>query len=230
MDRLLNEFFGGNDDAPATAAAESPAKHDDRDRETRRAARERRQNDPEHRRKRDEFVDRYTTGDPSEGFTTEEAIAHLRDMREEMSPAEFRAAMQRTLENLPPGQRDDFIAIMRQYQTGQPEAAAGAPARTAAPAAGGDPFGGVLTGLLGGSAGGAGGVDLGALLDDLQQGGVRAPSSAPGQQPTAADFRTLLESPLGRAVLGGMAAHGIQGLQQEDDDGEGDEGTRTRGG
>ena len=229
MDRLLKEFFGGDDDAPATAAAETSAKQDDPDREARRQTRQRRKDDPEQRRQRAEFVERYTTGDPAEGFTSEEAIAHLRDMREEMSPAEFRAAMQRTLENLPPGQRDDFIAIMRQYKTGQPGAAAGTPASADSSAAGGDPFGGVLAGLMGGSAAGAGGVDLGALLDDLQRGGVRAPSPTPGQQPTEDDFRALLESPLGRAVLGGVAAHGIQGMQQEGDDGE-DPGTRTRGG
>ena len=41
-----------------------------------------------------DFVERYTTGDPSEGFTSEEAIAYLREMRDEMSPAEFRRALQ----------------------------------------------------------------------------------------------------------------------------------------
>src|SRR3712207_7432954 len=56
---------------------------------------------------RSEFIERYATGDPSEGFTTEEAIAHLREMRDEMSPAEFRRAMQRTLEHLPPNQRSE---------------------------------------------------------------------------------------------------------------------------
>ena len=62
------------------------------------------------------------------GFTTEEAIAYLREMRDEMSPGEFRRAMQRTLENLPPSQRDDFIQIMREYQTGSTKPAVGAAA------------------------------------------------------------------------------------------------------
>jgi len=133
--------------------------------------------------------------------------------------------MQQTLENLPPSQRDDFIAIMRQYKdkAGQPTAGAASPAASA------DPFGGVLTGLMGGSAAGAGGVGIGDLLDDLQRGGTRAPSPAPGEQPTEADFRALLESPLGRAVLGGVAAYGMQGMQRDDDDAV-DYGTRTRGG
>ncbi len=241
MDRILKELFGGDDEPTATPAAtpatsattETTAKSADVDREARREARQQRRNDPERRRKREEFVERYTTGDPSEGFTTQEAIEHLREMREEMSPAEFRAAMQQTLENLPPSQRDDFIAIMRQYKAGQPTAAPGAGASTpgaTTQAAAADPFGGVLTGLMGGSAGGAAGVDLGALLDDLQKGGLRAPSSSPGQQPTEADFRALLESPLGRAVLGGVAAHGMQNLQVREDDDDVDYGTRTRGG
>ncbi len=125
MDKILKDLFGGDDEpAVAVGAAASPetdstAKAVDPDREARRKARRQRKADPDHKRKRDDFVERYTTGDPSEGFTADEAIEHLREMREEMTPAEFRAAMQRTLENLPPSQRDDFIAIMSQYQGGQ---------------------------------------------------------------------------------------------------------------
>lgn len=233
MDRILKELFGSNDEPASTAATASatpPSANADPEREARRETRQRRKNDPDQRRTREEFVARYTTGDPAEGFTTQEAIAHLREMREEMSPAEFRAAMQKTLERLPENQRDDFIAIMRQYKAGQPVIATGASApEPNAPAASGDPFGGVLSGLMGGGADAAAGVDLGALLDDLQKGGVRAPSAAAGQQPTEGDFRALLESPLGRAVLGGVAAHGMQGLHRDEDDYDTPGGTGSRG-
>ena len=242
MDRILGELFGSNEpEAAASTQADTTDKGEkpaDPEREARREARRQRKADAEARRSRKEFVERYTTGDPSEGFTTEEAIAHLREMRDEMSPSEFRRAMQRTLENLPPSQRDDFITIMREYQAGSTQPAAGvatpgasAPPSTAAtsgvagspttPSARGaaaDPFGGVLTGLMGGSAAGAGGVGIGDLFDDLTKGGLRAPSASPGEKPTEADFRALLDSPLGRAVLGGVAAYGIQGMEEEDEE------------
>ena len=84
-----------------------------------------------------EFIERYTTGDPSEGFTTEEAIAYLREMRDEMTPGEFRRAMQRTLEHLPPSQRDEFITIMREYQSGTAQPATGSAATAASTSASG---------------------------------------------------------------------------------------------
>jgi hypothetical protein len=225
VDRMLKDLFGGDDEpaaVPSPAAppeTEATSKPVDPDREARRAARRQRRADPERKRKRDDFVERYTSGDPSEGFSADEAIEHLRDLREEMTPAEFRAAMQRTLENLPPSQRDDFLAIMQQYKAGQPAASAAAPEAAAAKqSAAADPFGGLLTGLLGGGMAGAGSVGLGDVFDDLQRSGTRAPSASPGQQPTEADFRALLDSPLARAVLGGVAAYGMQSMRADDDE------------
>ena len=69
---------------------------------------------------------------------------------------------------------------------------------------------------MGGGAAGAGGVGVGDLLDDLARGGLRAPATTPGKQPTEADFRALLNSPLGRAVLGGVAAFGMQEMEEEE--------------
>jgi hypothetical protein len=235
MDRILNELFGGDEpEAGAGTRSDAADKPAGPEREASREARQRRKDDAQTRRSRKEFIERYTTGDPAEGFTTEEAIAHLREMREEMTPDEFRRAMQRTLEHLPPSQRDDFIRIMREYQAGAARPAAGGataeslpvggvtagdePTRPAAAGAraGADPFGGLLTGLMGGGAAGAGGVGVGDLLDDLTQGGLRAPTTTPGQKPTEADFRALLDSPLGRAVLGGVAAFGLQEMEEEE--------------
>jgi hypothetical protein len=233
MDRILRELFG-SDEPEAEAGtrldtADTPA---DPEREARHQARQRRKADTEARRSRKEFIERYATGDPSEGFTTEEAIAHLREMRDELSPAEFRRAMQRTLEHLPPNQRDDFIKIMREYQAGAAQPATGAATAESIPAggvtaaeetvrpaaaggrAGADPFGGLLTGLMSGGTAGAGGIGAGDLFDDLTKGGLRAPTTTPGQKPTEADFRALLDSPLGRAVLGGVAAFGLQDLEE----------------
>ena len=69
---------------------------------------------------------------------------------------------------------------------------------------------------MGGGAAGAGGVGVGDLLDDLAKGGLRAPTTTPGQKPTEADFHALLNSPLGRAVLGGVAAFGMQEMEEDE--------------
>src|SRR5215213_4974143 len=127
MDRILSELFGGDEpDAGAGTRSDTADKQADVERELRHEARQRRKADAATRHSRKEFIERYTTGDPSEGFATEEAIAHLREMREEMTPEEFRRAMRRTLEHLSPSQRDDFISIMREYQAGAAQPASGA--------------------------------------------------------------------------------------------------------
>jgi hypothetical protein len=53
------------------------------------------------------------------------------------------------------------------------------------------------------------------VLNDLRQGGLNAPAPAAGKQLTEQDFLQLINSPLGKAVLGGLATQGIQQLQQE---------------
>lgn len=227
MDSLLKEFFGSDEPEPAaTASAAAPADDANRAaereaREARRTARDARRADKEHTARRQEFSDRYSTGHPSEGFTAEEAISHLQELKDELSPAEFRKAMEQTLNNLPVDQRDDFLAIMKQHKAqaaGAAEAAGAAGAATKA-ASSADPFGGLLTGLLGGgaAAGASGAPDIGAVINDLRTGGLNAPAPAGGGQPTEADFMALINSPLGKAVLGGLAAYSMQALQNKDD-------------
>jgi hypothetical protein len=243
VDNILRDLFGIGSEQPAappaaeaTGTATAKPEHSEREeeREARREARRKRKSDPEARKKRDDFVDRYTTGDPSEGFTADEAIAHLQEMREEMSPAEFRQAMRQTVEHLPPDQRAELTAMMRQHMakvailgTAAPAAATAAhaaeakAAEPAAPAAAtaADPFGGLLSGLLGdASAGGTSAPGIGDLLSDLQKGGVKSPSAQPGAPATEADFMALINSPLGRSVLGGLAAYGMKSMQADDDD------------
>jgi hypothetical protein len=245
MDNLLKDLFGfGGEPAAhpaspsAPAAASDKAAEHDAEREARQEARQKRKADPEYRRRRGEFFERYATGRPDENITAEEAIEHLAELREELTPGEFQFAMVQTLDNLPADQRDEFIALMRKHresaqpvqappaasvETAAPGAAAAAAATTSATTAA-DPFGGLLTGLIGGGATRAGAAtatgvpDAGAILDDLRKGGLSAPASGQGGQPTAADFLSLLNSPLGKAVLGGLAAYGMQTMQQKEDD------------
>ena len=178
MDNLLKDLFGLGDEpaaapappaataeaAPASASEKPGAHRDNAEREARREARRQRKADPEHRRRRGEFADRYATGRPDENISAEEAIEHLAELREELTPAEFQLAMVQALDNLPADQRDEFVALMRKHraaaqatqtppaasaETAAPDAAAAAAATTAAATAS-DPFGGLLTGLFGG--------------------------------------------------------------------------------
>ena len=233
MDSILRELFGRTDDEPTVAPAASPSTpsaaaaaatgqaraESEAEREARREARRQRREDPERRQRRREFIERYITGNPAEGFTAEEALAHLDEMRDELSPEEFQLAMVRTMDNLLPDQRDAFITLIRKSREADTAAgAAPAAAASAAPAPSGDPFGGLLTGLMGGRAD-AGGVTIGDVLADLRRGGLNAPGST-GKTPTEADFMRLIDSPLGRAVLGGLAAYGLQDLEQDEEDQE----------
>jgi hypothetical protein len=240
MDRILQQLFGDETEPqPAPAAASAPAAQTasapvaDPTREARKEARQQRKADHEARRRRKEFVDRYTTGEPSEGFTMDEAVAHLREMREEMSPAEFRQAMKQTLENLPPDQRDEAIAMLQRYKqaagagtsAGAQAAAAPQPAAATGVAASNEAaFGSMLDSLMGS---GAGGADFGAIFDDIRSGGLSAPARKTGAAPTEADFEALLNSPLARAVLGGVAAYGMQNMHADDDDHDTPSGTRS---
>ncbi|MBL8128186.1 MAG: hypothetical protein U0Z70_15720 [Thermomicrobiales bacterium] len=213
---LLKEFFGAtDDDVAATQAAptgettgrteEERQQARDAKREARRAERQARKADPATEAKRAEFAERYKTGHPSEGFSAEEAIEHLQELQKQLTPAEFRKAMEETLNNLPVDQRDDFIALMREQKAKQASSAAAAQ----------DPFGGLLGSLMGGQ-GAAQAPNLGDVLNDLRQGGLNAPAPASGKQLTEQDFMQLINSPLGKAVLGGLATYGMQQLQQQD--------------
>ena len=217
---LLKEFFGVGaeaDDATATPKPAAPAGNTaeqtdeerqqarDAKREAKRANRQARKVDAATEAKRTEFADRYKTGHPSEGFEAEEALEHLEQLQGQLTPAEFRKAMEETLNNLPADQRDEFVALMRKHQV---ETQAGSAA--VAP----DPFGGILGGLIG-SPGATNVPNLGDVLNDLRQGGLNAPAPAPGKQLTDQDFLQLINSPLGKAVLGGLATYGMQQLQQE---------------
>lgn len=224
---LLKDLFGiGADDEPAAPAAASEAAATEADpekaaardakrqekRAERQAARQAKQEEAGRTdkkaaaatataAKRTDFADRYQTGHPAEGITAEEALEHLEALQGELTPAEFRKAMAQALDNLPESERDEFVALMRKNQA---EAAAADSAVT-------DPLTGLLGGLMGGGPAGAANVpSLSDILNDLRQGGLNAPAHEAGKQPTEQDFLNLINSPLGRAVLGGVAAYGMQ--------------------
>lgn len=253
MSDQLKGLFGGGE-AGDTGYA------DDRDarRAERRAERQRQRDltDDEH-----DFVNRYTTGHPSEGFSTEEAVNYLQRVRGEVPPEVLQRAAVATVQNLPADQRKQFAEMLdrRRQGTGMVTIERSGQANAAQGRGGGDTGGGmddVLGGLFGSLMGGGmaqpapqpapqhapqgGGMDdmLGGLLGSLLGGGAApapqsqgqdpfgdlfggllgggAPQPAPqrqtpqAQQQQGGGIGDILGSPLGKAVLGGIAAYAMK--------------------
>jgi hypothetical protein len=206
-----------------------------------------------------DFVNRYTTGNPSEGFSTEEAVNHLQRVRNEVPPEVLQRAAVTTVQNLPADQRKQFaemlerrrqgsgmVTIERSGQAGAAQGRGGGdsgggvddvlgglfgslmggggaqPAPQHVPQGGGqgdDMLGGLLGSLLGGggspSSRSQGGDPFGDLFGGLMGGGT--PQAAPQrqmphaqQQPAGGGVGDILGSPLGKAVLGGIAAFAMK--------------------
>ena len=217
----------------------------------------------------EDFIQRYTTGKPYEGFEPDEAVAYIRQMRGEVPPEVMQRAAVATVQNLPEEQRKQFAEMLqrRQQGTGMVTIERTGEARETqgrgAPQAGGDigmddMLGGLFGSLLGGGMaqptpqqrqqpqqGGADMDDmLGGLLGSLLGGGGAMPQGGgstasdpfgdllggllggpepqqmprqqqpiPQQQPQAqagGGIGDILGSPLGKAVLGGIAAYAMK--------------------
>ena len=193
MSDQLKGLFGGGEAADAGTAGHSD------DREARKAERR-----AERQKQRDltadetDLVNRYRTGSPSEGFSTEEAINYLQRVRGEVPPEVLQRAAVASVQNLPADQRKQFAEMLDRRQqgtgmvtierTGQAGAAQGR-----------------------GSGGGAAGSDmndvLGGLFGSLLGGGMAqsVPQSAPQQMPQGGGMDDMLGGLLG-SLLGGGAA------------------------
>jgi len=227
----------------------------------------RRRRSPEDRAQAEDFINRYTTGHPSEGFSSEEAVNYLRQIRSEAPPEVLQRAAVETVRNLPADQRQAFAEMLQRRQsgtgmvtierTGEARATQG---RDGSQAGGGldDMLGGLFGGLFGGgtpqpdpyqqprqmpqSQGGFGADDmLGGLLGGLLGGGMaqqqprgyNQPDNNPfddllggmmgggGMNESSGQYRQqpqsqgggvdeILSSPLGKAVLGGIAAFAMK--------------------
>jgi hypothetical protein len=206
-----------------------------------------------------DYINRYQTGHPAEGFSSDEAIGYLRQLQGQVPPEVLQRAAVQTVQNLPADQRQAFNQMLQRRQagtgmvtierTGQAHAAEGRSA-----AQGGDD---VLGGLFGGLFGGGGAAQpmpqpapgdstgmndvLGGLLGTLLGGGTAQPQSQAGggplgdvfgglfggpaepqpqgrsQQPQdqGGNIGDILNSPLGKAVLGGIAAYAMQEVMQK---------------
>jgi hypothetical protein len=160
-EKKLKGLFGGGeaDDARSRATAPSTEKVS---RGGRRGGGRRRRRSPEEIARAQDFITRYTTGHPSEGFSSDEAIGYLRELRDEAPPHVWQRATTETVRNLPEDQRKAFSEMLERRRagtglvtverTGQARAAQG---REGAPASGlglDDVLGGLFGGMLGGTA------------------------------------------------------------------------------
>lgn len=245
----LKGLFGGGE-AGDTSADEGRDRHH--------GGRRRRQMSADDTARAQDFIQRYRHGRPDEGFSSDEAINYLQQLRGEAPPEVLQRAAVNTVNNLPEDQRKAFAEMLQRRQqsqgmvtierSGQAHAAEG---RTA-PQGGGDILGSLFGGLLGGMAvpepqpmprtqpaPSGGGIDdmLGGLLGGLLGSGAQTmpqgrnvPANDPfgdilggvlgGGQPEPHHQRQeqqqdggigdILGSPLGKAVLGGIAAYAMQ--------------------
>jgi hypothetical protein len=265
-EKKLKGLFGGGeaDDAPS-AMAETRAKRSGRG--GRGGGRRRRS--AEAIAQQQDFINRYTTGNPAEGFSSEEAIGYLRQLQGEVPPEVMQRAAVETVRNLPEDQRKAFAEMLQRRQAGsgmvtiertgearategrggpQPGGAGmddllgslfggmlGGGMAQPAPqprgdTAGGlgmdDMLGGLLGGLLGGGApqqsGGQASDPFGDLLGGMLGGGMGAPAPEPTSrqheqaQEQGGGIGDILGSPLGKAVLGGIAAYAMKEMMDKD--------------
>jgi hypothetical protein len=129
-----------------------------------------------------DFVKRYTTGDPNEGYSEDEAKQQFQKVLKTASPAQLQTALKKTVENLPESQRAELGQMMKDRQQGknlvQIQHSGDSSTATSSQASGG--LDDVLGGLLGGSGGGGLGDVLGGLLGGSSGGSSSSGSSGGG--------------------------------------------------
>jgi hypothetical protein len=236
----MKGLFGGGEAAPdAQMTREMERQERKTERQEQKAARRaaRRRSADEVARAQD-FINRYSTGNPAEGFSSEEAATYLRELRQEATPEEWRHAATAAINNLPPDQRQAFNQMLEQRRagtgmvtidrTGDARAAEGRAAGQQGDPGLDDMLGGLFGGLLGGAAampeprGGstpsASAPDMNPLDDlfgGLFGGGddkAPEPRQQEQQQQQPGGIDDILQNPLGKAVLGGIAAFALKEL------------------
>lgn len=67
----------------------------------------------------EDFVQRVETGDPTEGYSDEEAVRSYSNVASRLSPAEMEQAATQALERFSPEQRREFTQLLQQRAGGQ---------------------------------------------------------------------------------------------------------------
>jgi hypothetical protein len=189
--------------------------------------------DDEVRAKADDFVNRVESGNPTEGFSTEEALTSFSQVAGNLSPNELEDAATQALERFSPEQRREFSQLLQQ-QTGAPAGATDDPreiAHLTSQLQSQSPDGlvgllggGGLDSILGGLTGGGGSSSGGGLVNDLLGGlfgggddrdNAPAASSGGSQQGGLGD---LLGNPVAQAILAAIAAMAMKRFMGGRDD------------
>jgi hypothetical protein len=140
-----------------------------------------------------DFVNRYEQGHPSEGYSDQEVVDRYRDVAHAVPPDQYAQAAQEALARLSPEERAEFVAMLQER--------ARTKGTTLPPRVGSDPreLGQVVTDLH---------QTPGRLRDLLGGGGGQA--QAAGDNPLAG----MLQSPLAKAALAGIAAMVVKRVMQ----------------
>jgi len=144
----------------------------------------------EEKAKAQDFINRYQTGNPTEGYTEQEAIEQLQAAAKVATPEQMHAAFKHSVANLPDDERAQFNQMLQERKAGtgmiDVERSGDRKEVSSRDSSGGDSaglddlLGGLLGGLAGGSAGGSGGGGLGDILGGLLGGGASGNSGSTG--------------------------------------------------
>ena len=169
-----------------------------------------------------DFVQRVTTGDPSQGYTNEEAQAAASHVLQHAPPDVVNRAMEKSMSNLSEDQRGQFAQMLQQRSAqGRPTDAGVSSGsgptiqHSSGSSDSGDSeggLGGMLGGLLGGSGGGNSGGGLGGMLGGLLGGGAQSQSqSGTVQQGGGGNVLSdVMNNPIGKVAMAGMAAYAMK--------------------
>ncbi|MGH2550319.1 MAG: hypothetical protein ACRDHN_13070 [Thermomicrobiales bacterium] len=130
-----------------------------------------------------DFASRYKDGDPNDGYDEDESNLQLQHVLKKASPEQLQAAVKKTYDNLPEGQRAELAQMIEARKKGeglvniQRTGDGAVTTNAAASSSDGNPLGDLFGGLLGG---GGGGGDLGGLLGGLLGGGSGGSSGGGG--------------------------------------------------
>lgn len=201
----LKGLFGGSDDKEASDDKEVVA--------------------GESKSRAKDFVNRYLEGDPAEGYSADEARDQFRHVMQNASPEQIQRAAKQAVDNLPEDKRADFAKMLQQRQAGQgmvdiQRTGETGAAQSGAPRGGGGDLGGMLGGLLGGgAAGGAmGGLDdlLGGFMGGDKGDKPGATQGGGGMDDMLGGLGDLINSPMGKVILGGVAAFAMKEMIDKD--------------
>lgn len=157
-----------------------------------------------------DFVNRYEQGDPTEGYSSDEAMQYFGQVAQHASPEQMDRAVHESMGRLNPSQRQEFAQMLQQRMGGQVER----------PMTDHDPND--LDGFIGGLGqmfGGGGGGGLGGLLGGLLGGGMGSTNagsmfggngSSRNGGSGGGGLGDLINSPVGKAVLAGAAAFAMK--------------------